>query len=273
MSYSSRMDVYSPTHITLLTYIRSASSCSQSQLLKVLAKIIRAIEPEVTTASQSPVEPTITKEVLDGYISAINTKVNPTGFKIAKYRDQVSGTIYYIFISTVSDAITKSNTSYTPPEIDSIKKVIDDIIDQDSFVYSLGYVNSSQRVGQTLNKTARESNMFLTKLIDDGWFELTEEDRIVLSGRSICELKHYLVERYGLYGEDVEKGKLFVCQQCKELVTIGFKCKENSCAVSFHAKCLDFYNRLHDSPRCPGNCNFEWTEAGRRLGVLPETLK
>lgn len=82
-----------------------------------------------------------------------------------------------------------------------------------------------------------------------------------------------MVERYGLFLDNVEKGKIFVCQQCRELVTIGFKCRTDDCPVSFHTKCLDFYNRLHESSKCPGNCGFEWTEHGRRLGVLPETLK
>lgn len=229
------MQNYSVIHVTLLTYIRSVWLVSQPELLENLDKIIQALNLERD-------EDTTTVEALDLFVSTINNKITETGFRISKYRNQVTGEIYYIFVNTLSDVITKSNTNYTPAEIDAIKRIIDDMMDQSDLLFSLGYVNLSQRISQTLNKTARESNAILNRLVDDGWFELTEEDRLVLSMRSICELKNYLIERNGLFKEklDGQPGKLLVCHQCSELVTFGFKCRESDCPITFHSKCLDF---------------------------------
>ncbi|CAK7903191.1 hypothetical protein CAAN3_06S05468 [[Candida] anglica] len=247
---------YSLVHITLLTYIRSVSYTVQSDLCDVLQKIVRSLDrPEFNS----------NVDTLDAYIATINTKINPTGFRVAKHRAQVSGDVFYVFVNTVSDEITKVNTNYSVPEIDAIKRIIDDLIDQSDLSFSLGYVNSSQRIGQTLNKTSRESNVLLSRLVDDGWFDVTEEDRVTLSIRSICELKHYLIDKYGVFdGEDVSQqsgGKLFVCRQCKELVTQGEKCVDSKCPISFHYKCLDFYKRSNDV-KCPNYdvCGYVWSD-------------
>ena len=42
------------------------------------------------------------------------------------------------------------------------------------------------------------------RLIDDGWFISTVDDRLMLSIKTLCELKEYLIETYGVNGDDTD---------------------------------------------------------------------
>lgn len=267
------MMAYGEVHITLLTYIRSTAHVEALTLASVLARISGALDPQgepgdapappeappnAPSDAATPLEAPAAN--LDLYIAAINLRISPTGFRIAKHRHQVLGAMYYVFVNTAADVITRLHTSYSAAELDAIKHLIDDLTDDTS--YSLGYVNLSQRICQTLGKTAREANALLNRLIDDGWFDLTEENRLVLSLRSMCELRPFLLERYA------NEGRLYTCHQCKELVTMGFKCPL-ACPVAFHQRCLAFHQRQAPAA-CPA-CHAPWSTM-TRLGVLPETL-
>lgn len=266
---------YGEVHITLLTYIRSTAHVEALNLASILARIRGALDPPAGDAPDAlapdtpPNAPALPAALalpdvpapdLDLYIAAINLRISPTGFRIAKHRHQVLGAMYYVFVNTAADVITRLHTSYSAAELDAIKHLIDDLTDDTS--YSLGYVNLSQRISQTLGKTAREANALLNRLIDDGWFDLTEENRLLLSLRSMCELRPFLLDRYA------DEGRLYTCHQCKELVTMGFKCPL-ACPVALHQLCLAFHQR-HARAACPA-CHTPWSTM-TRLGVLPETL-
>lgn len=221
------MDKLDEIDRVLLTHVRSCKYIKQQHLQNDFDYILNRLSPELPENGES----------LDHHLASINGAITRHGFKIDRRTHEISGDLYYIFINTISDEIIKSSTNYTVKELDAIKTIIDDIIESNHF--AIGRVNAQQRISNTLNKTLREASAFIDKLVDDGWFTLTREEKLLLSIKSLCELKHYLIDRHGILTATT-KGKLYMCKQCNEMVTMGYKGEDG---LSFHYKCYDIYNR------------------------------
>lgn len=214
---------YTETHRTLLTLIRSTKYISHSELEHAFSKIV--------ALDQSNEVPNETS--LNSHITTINYRIGQHGFKIDKKVDQVSGELIYIFISTAAD--DKQNTTHSPKELEAINSIIDGIVEADDF--SLGRVNANQIIAGTLGRTLGESEIFVDHLIDDGWFDQTTEERLVLTTRSLSELRGYLVDRFGVKGKD---GKVYLCKQCNEIVTMGYLVDLGDC---FHFRCYEIFHK------------------------------
>lgn len=260
--------VYSDVHRVVLTYIISVRFISFTELQLKFNTIIEKFGERI-------LDNTTLQDVLQEHISTINGKIAPHGLKIDKVRHQVSGEIYYVMINTGSDEVIKGNTNYSVNELDAIKQIIDELIESNGIDFSIGVINATQKVAGGLNKTMKEAGVFINKLVDDGWFSLTFNDRLVLSIRSLSELKRYLVDRYGINNLE-SNGKLFTCHQCNEINTLGLHCPISDCLVNFHYKCLEIYMRNQDNEgKCPNytNCSYVWSGGEfpntdpRRIGV------
>lgn len=263
---------YSESHRVLLTYLFSVKFISHNELEGKFNKIIQDLAPDL-------LEDQVLENVLHSHITAINSKVTLHGFKVDKIRHQVSGELYYVVINTISDEVTKGNTNYSTGELDTIKQIIDELVESSGNEYSIGIVNATQKVSALLNKTMKEAGVVITNFIDDGWFALTFNDKLILSIRILSELKRYLIDRFGLVLE--LNGKLYSCYQCNEINTLGLKCAVNDCPISFHYKCVDIYMRNEaNEGKCPNfsNCTYHWTGDNSeftnpvRIGVEPTTL-
>ncbi|KAI5956224.1 hypothetical protein KGF54_000699 [Candida jiufengensis] len=224
--------MYNEAHKVLLTYIRSIKTISSQDLLDALVLISQRLNSG---------EERITLDLLNQYISDINLEISQQGFKIERKNDENDGILYYIFINTMIDDIMKETTAYSVPELVSIKYIIAEIIDKSNFEFSASKNSIQQIVSQHQNKSLRDSSLFINRLIDDGWLVLTMNDDLILSIKSLCELKQYLIDGFG-YIED--NGKILSCSVCKDLVTLGlFKAENNN---AFHRKCYDVYCRNND---------------------------
>lgn len=221
---------YDDTHKVLLNYIMAVRYIDQSKLLEQFSIILEEYDNDLLPEEEN----------LKKYISTINVKLQSYDFKIDELRHQITGMTNFIFITTKQDEFIKSNTPYSPPELDAVKGIIEEIIEND-YHYSIGLVNACQKVSQNLNKSLRESNNFLSTLIDDGWFELTNEDKLILSIRSICELKNYLIDTFGIYKEDDKSGKILTCDVCNQIITLGLKNLNDF--KKFHYRCFEIYKR------------------------------
>ncbi|EGW31117.1 uncharacterized protein SPAPADRAFT_156828 [Spathaspora passalidarum NRRL Y-27907] len=240
------MSEYTDIHRVLLTYIRSCKYIYHHELLETFQTIYTNLSGE------SPHEEPL--QQLNKYLADINSRISPHGFKIERKNNELTGELCYIFINTVGDDIIKQNTLYSPPELDTIKQIIDDIVEAPEYKFSLGKVNVQQKIANSLNKTLKEASNLVDRLIDDGWFEVTLDDRMTLSIKTIAELKDYLIDRHG---SSTNEGKILICQQCKEIVTLG--CKHED--YFFHFKCYDVYCR---------NNNIEPDQDFQRIG--PENV-
>mmetsp|Transcript_4481 Transcript_4481/g.4943 ORF Transcript_4481/g.4943 Transcript_4481/m.4943 type:complete len:274 (-) Transcript_4481:1647-2468(-) len=264
---------YSEIHRVLLTYIISVRYISHDELEPKFGTIVKKLNPDLLNNKRL-------QDLLQEHITSINGKVSSHGFKIDKIRHQVSGQLHYVLINTVSNEVIKGNTNYTVNELDTIKQIIDELVESSGIDFSIGVVNATQKVSSGLNKTMKEAGSMITKYIDDGWFGLTFNDRLILSIRSLSELKRYLIDRYGIIISETE-GKIFSCYQCNEINTLGLRCPMAYCQINFHYKCLDIYMRNEaNKGRCPNysNCSYHWpgNELSnidpKRIGIDPNLL-
>ncbi|KAI5958712.1 uncharacterized protein KGF55_005710 [Candida pseudojiufengensis] len=229
--------MYNEAHRVLLTYIRSIKSISQQDLLDAFVLICQKL-PNVE--NQQP-----TLNLLNQYISDINLEISQQGFKIERKNDEIDGILYYIFINTIVDDLMKENTAYNISELISIKSIIEEIIESstDNFLFSANKSTILQLISNHSKKSTADSDLFLMKLVDDGWFQITFNDDVILSIRGLCELKQYLIDGFG-YLQD--GGKLLNCKLCNEFVTMGFFNPETE--EAFHKKCYEVYCRNNDLP-------------------------
>lgn len=264
---------YSEVHRVLLTYIISVRYISHNELDQKFGTIVHKLNPDLLN------DKTL-EDVLQEHITSINSKVSSHGLKIDKIRHQVSGQLYYVIINTISNEVIKGNTNYSVNELDTIKQIVDELVESSGIEFSIGVVNATQKVAGGLNKTMKEAGSVITKFIDDGWFSLTFKDRLILSIRSLSELKRYLIDRYGISNSETN-GKIFSCHQCNEINTLGIGCPVVDCQINFHYKCLDIYMRNESNKgRCPNysNCSYNWpgNELSNmdptRIGVDPNSL-
>lgn len=231
---------YGTSHRVLLTYIRSVKYISYNDLISRFSAILDHLSIEI--------DQTIDQCLLD-HINLINQYIGDHGFKVERRIDEATNVLHYVFVHLdMNDETSKTLSNFSINELDTIKKLIENIVEAPSFEYSIGKVNARQIIIAAQNKTSSEALAFISSLIDNGWFVITLEDRLLLSQRSITELKTYLINRYGTFDSD---GKIILCKECNNIVTLGSYIPElNS---GFHYRCLDIYqktkNTIYDNSR------------------------
>lgn len=213
----------------LLNYIMAVRCISESRLVEKFDIIKKEYSLE---GDELP--------LIKKYITDINFQLKNYYFKIDESKSQLTGESYYVFITTKQDPFLQGSTFYSPIELEAIKAIIDEVIENGD-QFSVGLVNATQKIVSLSNKTLKEANTLIAKLVDDGWFILTNEDRIILSIRCLSELKSYLVDAYGIKTESDPQGKLLPCKVCDTFVTIGYKYPTHS--LNFHFKCFEIYQR------------------------------
>lgn len=231
---------YTEAHRVLLTLLRTVRSIDVS----LLTDNFKLIAEHFEIQTEDPVA------TLRQYISDINQRIQKYHFKIEATHDQVLGETVYVFINTRQDAIIQGYTPYLPSELDAIKQLIDSIVASE-FEFCVPYGNAKQQIASVAKLRLNDTDVFITKLVNDGWFEITSNNRIVLSTAALAELKVYLVDRFGKFSREDDQGKLLACHVCGGLVTYGVKCGKSSCHISFHKKCLTVFSRQKPDLQCP----------------------
>lgn len=255
--------LFTEAHRVLLTYLRMVRSIP-ALLLAEKFKLI-AEEFEIDTND----DPAAT---VKEYISDINLGIQKYDFKVESARDQVLGDIVYVFVNTKQDEVIQGCTPYLPSELDAIKQMIDSIITSD-FEFCVPIGNAKQQVASVAKLRLGDADYFLARLVNDGWIEITSNNRVILSTATLAELKTYLVDRYGTFSPEDPLGKLLSCHVCGELVTYGVKSDKSNCHISFHNKCFTVYSRQANDLKCPNfnNCSTTNLEDGNliQVGVEP----
>lgn len=232
----------------LINYIMAVRAISEARLLEKfdLIKLEYSLAEELPSIKQ--------------YIASINYQLKEYYFKIDESKSQLTGESYYVFITTKQDQFLQTSTFFSAVELEAIKAIIDEIMENGE-QFSIGLVNASQKIVSLSNKTLKEANILVSKLVDDGWFILTNEDRVILSIRCLSELRTYLIDAYGIKSESDPNGKLLPCKVCDSFVTLGYKYLAE--ALNFHFKCFEIYQRQNEIGPVEGLTN---------IGVPKETV-
>lgn len=231
---------YTEAHRILLTYIRGLKVVSSESLLQAYQTLCQ--EMDLETGSDIQVS-------LSTFISEINMKLDKFNFRISSIRDQSTEEILYVFVNTEFDEAIQDCTNYTPPELDCIKQLVDNIINSHGYVYSLLYKITKQLIMGVLKVKGSDADFFLQRMVDDGWIELSAHKKVVVSSATLVELHGYMIDRFGVFSQADSAGKLLECVLCKELVMMGKKCANNECYKAFHNKCYTLY--IRDQTECP----------------------
>lgn len=227
---------YGDPHRILLTYVRAVKGVPALTMERKIAIMGHHFELE----QKDPLK--LVREL----ISAINARIEKFGFKINLVRDQISGELQYVFINTQFDEAIQGCTTYSAPELDAIKQLIEEIVNARDYGFSILYSMAKQRTTAVLKQKTSDSVLLLGRLVDDGWIEVSEQDRVHLSSMCLSELRTFLAETYGFFSAEDSQGKLLKCAVCKDIVTVGTKCSNGACYMTYHDKCFAIYERRHE---------------------------
>lgn len=243
------------SHRVLLTFIRARKIVTEDEMNEKFPVL----------AAHFGLDQDNLQSLLREYISTINVALEKHAFKIESIRHQETRKLQYVFINTRYDDIIQACTPYSPPELDAIKQIIDEIVNANNFSFCLPYGNAKQLIGSILKQRASDAGYFISRIVDDGWIELNDHNKLMLSPASLVELKSYMGDRFGYFLREDILGKLLTCFTCKELLTLGLKCKNRECSTSFHRKCSEIHLR-GNTTACPNNSCSETIDDMAKVG-------
>ncbi|KAJ4387196.1 hypothetical protein N0V93_007785 [Gnomoniopsis smithogilvyi] len=219
-------------------------------------------------------------------MSKLREAVAPLDYDIRSITHQTTREQIWALINAHSDPSTQLATSRNPDEIAFIKRVLDAMFEtcntqrQEVMAVTAAQARKVARpparnerhedadgeeASQTQQATDRglkhsEVEKLLPSLVEEGWFEQSDEGFYSLSARSLMELKTWLLEAYN----DLDAGlddwqRIKFCEACKDIVTVGQRCPDRDCNVRLHDICAEaFWRTRRVGQVCP-KCQSAWT--------------
>lgn len=254
-------------------------------------KIIAAILSADDDGARRVNPDTITDETFRYYISKTREAVAPLDYDIRNTYHQVDRTQVWALINAHSDPSTQLATSRTPDELSFIKRVLDAMFEtyntnrQEVMAVTAAQARKLARPPAPANNSANQNGdadvddsiqqaraadrglkhsdveRLLPSLVDEGWFEESDEGFYSLSPRSLMELKSWLVNAYNDpdAGPDVWQ-RIKFCEACKEIVTVGQRCLDRDCHARIHDICCEaFWRTRRGGERTCPKCQTAWT--------------
>jgi non-structural maintenance of chromosomes element 1 len=233
---STDSDEYNDSHRALLQAFLARNTLT-FETSKPLLAAIRSV------SEKTGVDPDdITIEVLNSYISVVNSVLSPLDLEIRSTFHQQSRERVYAVVNTTSDSLTQLATTYTADEIAYVKRLLDGMFDGRnnrgrteamcvSGIEAIQFGRASAR-RDTQNGTPqaasqglsfRDAENVLARLTDEGWLEKSSRGYYSLSPRSLMELKGWLIDTYNDNEdgeEDPQPKKIKFCHACKEIITV-----------------------------------------------------
>ncbi|ROW09420.1 hypothetical protein VMCG_02266 [Cytospora schulzeri] len=193
----------------------------------------------------------ITQETFKYYIAKTREAIAPLDYDIRNTYHQVDRTQIWALINAHSDPSTQLATSRTPDELSFIKRVLDAMFEtyntsrQEVMAVTAAQARKLARPLAPANNNAYQNadadgdeatqqargadrglkhsdvERLLPSLVDEGWFEESDDGFYSLSPRSLMELKSWLVSAYNEPDAppDVWQ-RIKFCEACKEIVTM-----------------------------------------------------
>lgn len=261
-------------------------------------QIIAAILTAADDGARRVTPDSITEATFRHYISKAREAVAPLDYDIRSTHHQVDREQVWALINAHSDPSTQLATSRTPDELSFIKRVLDAMFEtyntnrQEVMAVTAAQARKLARppAAPANNATQNNSNnnngdadgdeatqqqqraadrglkhsdveRLLPSLVDEGWFEESDEGFYSLSPRALMELKTWLVTAYNEpdASPDIWQ-RIKFCEACKEIVTVGQRCPERDCHTRIHDICSEAYwrTRRGGERKCP-RCQTIWT--------------
>jgi hypothetical protein len=250
-----------------------------SEAKPIIAAIVKAQDgPQAELADPNQV----TEEVLRSWISKAQQALSQFDYDIRSTPHQVHKHRVWAIVNSTSDPMTQMATLHSAEEIGFVKRVIDAMFESynsprmevmclDS-MQAIKLRNApraaadvsmldgeSQAPSQLKGLKSTEVEDVMHAMVEEGWFELSDEGHYSLSPRALLELRSWLIESYN--DPDAEPNdwqRVKFCAACKEIVTVGQRCGERDCNLRLHDVCQDAFWRTQRDKKCP-KCGLEWT--------------
>lgn len=227
----------------------------------------------------------VTEADFNSFVSAAMDALSPFDFEIRSTFHQVSKERIYAIINSTSDALTQIATTRSAEEIAFIKRILDAMFETYNTprqeimgvtsMQALKLAKANQRNRQSGNASqlgdggsqsvdkglsVAQAERLLKNMVEEGWLERSKDGWYTLSVRALLELKNWLVATYNdpdADGDGDAWQRIKFCQACKEIVTIGQRCKEPDCNVRLHDICHAAFWKTRREQKCP-KCETEW---------------
>lgn len=216
----------------------------------------------------------ITPDDFASYVSAANTALSPLDLEIRSAFHQVSRERVYALVNVGQDEGVKLATGYSVEEMGFVKRVLDGMFEGENNCWRREAMCMAGMEAVRLNKetgggqaglSMREAENVMASLVEGGWMEKSAKGFYSLSPRALMELRGWLVDTYNEAEgegevEEVQEGrhvKIKFCGACKEIITVGQRCKDLRCGGRLHNICTQNFFRMQRGNTCPV-CKNEW---------------
>ncbi|XP_076643993.1 SMC5-SMC6 complex component Non-SMC element 1 [Halictus rubicundus] len=172
-------------------------------------------------------------------INQINEQLQPLNMLIKRCQCEITGQLYWIFISTLLDEVTRFQDEFSKVQLALLRNIFSEIItSSDGFIQSTVCLNLCSLPDVKMSKG--EAEEFLNAIVNRKWLAY-QYGNYYMGVRSITELMPYFRATY--------EGNLSICCLCKQVIFHGERC--NSCQSLLHLHCLKRYATVHNSVTCP----------------------
>ncbi|GAA6058787.1 hypothetical protein JCM10212_001903 [Sporobolomyces blumeae] len=224
---------------------------------------------------------------LEDFMGSIELGLGMCGLDIKATRDQETGKGMYILINSIQDGPAKIATEYKAEEIAFFKTIVEKIMLARNLSYSVTQVDAIK--GAKAPITRMVAIQLIKSFLAKGWLTLHDSGRLILSPRSLVELRPYLRETFKDDEDDEDEDEededeerdlrhraVVDCDFCLQIVTSGYACPNAACGVRLHTFCTA--QRLGATGECPAKhatdeskrCKQDWRKdpnSGRFVGV------
>ncbi|KAH7139240.1 Nse1 non-SMC component of SMC5-6 complex-domain-containing protein [Dendryphion nanum] len=277
---------YNNAHRAFLQAFLSKSIMSLPEIKPVLAAVLTAQDP-----NRPVLEGDITVPDVTSFIQTVNARITSLDYEIRSTRSQTSKSTIYALINSTSDPLTHLATTFNIEEIGFIKRVLDHMFETNNTrnreIIALKDLDAnriakparsnnrqSQINGDAEEGTQAEASLkgvtltegerVLQILVSQNFLEKSRAGYYTLAPRALMELRFYLKETYNEPADPEDPDSEAVirirdCEACREIVTVGLRCRNKECGIRFHDQCANqwFRSQRASEDKCPG-CKREW---------------
>ncbi|ORY74283.1 hypothetical protein BCR35DRAFT_306732 [Leucosporidium creatinivorum] len=188
------------------------------------------------------------------FIAELEEPLSVIHLDIKTTRDQETGEAYVSLINTVSDSVAKLATDYTAVEIAHFRAIIESIMTAPQMAYS---ISMKDAVRCYKGEKRADGQRVIKSLLAKGWLSLHPSQHLTLSTRALAELNSYLRETFNAEDDDEDTDArhraVVDCDSCLAMVTSGYACPNEDCAIRLHTFCAP--HKLGAAGKCPDHLN------------------
>lgn len=182
---------------------------------------------------EEPSQRQLDDETMYQLVQNTNKKLQRFNMMVRASMDEITGTRYYVLISTVDNEITQAASHYNPKQIEFFKLILQAIVSDpngvidDENLKSLAERASLVTTSRTRSTLPEYRQLFNEWLVKE-WLK-TVPDGITLGVRSTAELDVFIKQKLVAQPDDLN------CRSCNSISIYSKSCP--SCGARFHKRC------------------------------------